>query len=305
MAQAKKDILLIAKEATRGTAETTFPLDQSYVGHLQPAITQGLGEVMASATWPYLAAAVAVGATCQLTFQPDLNINTIRDIIAMIVARTSGAQHAFTIAHNQQGVAAARYAGCVARQLTLEFSRGSSPDGSSILAGTMELDCMQSELAGSVAAGTPATGNRFQLRHSTITINGVAYSAVTSFRCVISVEHSSGPPGASNARAWMTDGLEQTEIVATVRMATNALRTLVEAGTEMASTSFVLATGTANETITGTVAKAKISSRTLQEMDGEVLEEVTIRPYYGSTYPVVWTAGSAIGASALSIAFPT
>ena len=69
-----------------------------------------------------------------------------------------------------------------------------------------------------------------------------------------------GPVNASNVRLYIEDGHEANDISTVQRFATTAWRLLCENSTEFAAT-FVLATGTATETVTATIAKAQAETR--------------------------------------------
>lgn len=288
-------------ESTRGTA-VTATLEQAVKGDgFRPTLTNNLGQVMPSSTFPYRGDSVPVGVTASLAMTVDANITNIRDLILMATKRTAGVLPAFTIIDGQQGVGVARYSGGVCRQMTLGFSGGATPGEDSVLSVSHEFETMLAENAqGALASLTQAHARRFQLRHSTFTVNGVAATKITAMNLVVANALSLGRPDATNKRIFLEDGNEETTIRLTAQFAAAAWRALVEASTEIPVV-LVLATGSANETVTATIAKAQVQSRTVAEGDGVVTEEIEIVPHYGSAAPVVWTYGSSIGASVVGL----
>lgn len=303
MAQKMKDVVLFGKEAVaRGTIATTFPLHQPYVGNgLVPTLTNHLGEILSSSTWPYVTTRVPLGVTAALAFSPDWNRDTIRDLITMITKRTTGDQSSISIQHTRAGIGHAKYLGCVVAGANLEYSRSGSPDAASLLGGSMNFECMQAAVTSGVTPGTQAIASRFQLQKATLTLNAVAATKVLSYRRAWTIAHSLGPPDASNLRLFLEDGALQEEISLVAQFTAVAWDTLLLAGTEFAA-SVIHATGTANETVTETMGKVQMESHQLGESEGTVTEEITIKPHHtGAVDPTVWTFGSSIGATVLSL----
>ncbi|MFO0971824.1 MAG: phage tail tube protein [Phycisphaerae bacterium] len=302
MAHQLQDIVLLGKETTRGTIAGTFPLDQP-VFALIPTLSNPGGEILSNTGYPFAADVVPVGVTASLEMTPEVNRDTIRDLIDLVTKRTSGDQPQVSIKHGHAaGVTGTnphmQYLGCVARSLRMNFSAGGQPSGESILQASVGLECMTFAAIAGVSAGTKANARKFQLRHSTITINSVAATKVLSLEHSIDVEHELGRVDASNARLFIQDGMESHAINLTGVFDTIAWRDLVTAATEHAVT-IVFGTGTANETVTATIAKAQIQSRTLANQNGLLTQQVTIKPY--SSSGVAWSYGSSIGASVLSL----
>jgi hypothetical protein len=304
MPQGMKDIVLIGKEAVaRGTEAALFPLHQPFLaGRLGQTITNHLGQISSSSTWPYITDQVPLGSTVALTFAPDINANTIRDLIDLATKRTAGDQPSVSIKHSQAGVSDALYLGCVVSQLVLEYSRQASPDSSSLLSGTMNFECFGTGVpALAVAAGTQGAGRRPQIAKSTFTLNGVGALEVLSYRRTMTIAHGMGPPGENNLRLWIQDGELDENVVLTARFTTGAWRALVQGATEHAAV-IVHATGTANETVTETMGKVQAESFEISDEDGTVVEQVTLKPFHtGAADPTVWAYGTAIGASVLAL----
>ncbi len=301
MAQKMKDIVLFGKETTPGTVAGSFPLDQPFLGAgLVPSISEHLGEIMSSSTWPHRTEQVPLGSSARLTFTPELNIATIRDIILMATQRTNGDLPFLSIGHTRAGVGQAHYLGALCASLSLEYSRGGSPDASSILQASMEFEAMLVAHTTGLSAGTKGAGRRFKIGAGTFTINGVAATKVMSYRRTITNELALGAPDeASSKRIFLEAGAMDDEIVIVAQFNDAAWSTLTLAGTEHA-VSIVHATGSANETVTETIGKARISSHQLSEQDGTTTQEITIKPYHtGAAAPCVWTFGTAIGATVL------
>lgn len=303
MAIKKKDIVLMGLESTRGTVAGTFPLHHPFLGAgLVPTLTNNQGEVQSTSTWPVLTTQVGVGLTAGLAFTPDINVATVRDLIRLITERVSGDLNAISIKHSRVGVGDMLYTGCAASQLSLEYSRGSSPDAGALLQGTINFECMQAASSSGAAAGTQGTGRYFQIGRATFTVNGVAATKVLSYRRQITVAHALGPPDSTGKRLFLEDGELTEEITLVAQFTATAWSAAAVADTEMTSTSIVHATGTANETVTETMGKCKVKTHTLGETDNTTTEEITIVPHYtGAANPTVWTYGSSVGASVLGI----
>jgi hypothetical protein len=302
MSQQLNHQVQFGKEVTRGTpVATTLELPVVEDG-FRPTITNALGEVMASSTFPYITDQVPVGVTAELSITADANRDTIRDIILMCTKRTAGLLPSFTIIDDQQGVGTARYSGCVARQLTLQYSQSGTPDGSAILRATMQFDCMKVENGqGSIAALSQAVARHFIMNRGSTTVNNVAATGVLSTIIEWINNLSMGPVDAANVRTWLVEQSERTSVRHVARFAATTWRALVEAATQANTNTITIATGTANETVTLSIPAAQINSRTLGESAGEVTEEITLMPF-GSGGPAISPAfGSAIGASLLGL----
>jgi tail tube protein len=301
VAQKKKDIILLGKEATRGTVAGSFPLQLPFMGDgLVPTLTDHLGRVMSSSTWPYDTVQVPVGVTAALALTPDLNIGVIRDLITAITKRTAGDMPQLSIKHSRAGVSGAQYLGCVISAANIEYSRSGSPDGSALLQGSINLECMSATSGATVVAGTAPTGHYFRLQNGTFTVNGSTLTKVLSYRRSWTIAHALGPPDSTNIRLYLEDGELEETITLVAQFTAAALSDLVFNQTEHAVT-IVHATGTATETLTETIAKAQVETHTLGVQDGTTTEEITIKPYYGSTDPTVWTFGAGIPAATLSL----
>ncbi|MBX3396501.1 MAG: hypothetical protein KF841_14160 [Phycisphaerae bacterium] len=302
MPQKMTDIVLFGKETTRGTKASTFPLHMPFLGQgLVPQITQHVGEILSSSTWPYDTKQVPLGATARLTFTPEFNINTIRSILTMVTKRTSGVQPSVSITHTRAGVGHAQYLGVVAAALSMEYSRSGSPDASSVLQGSMDFECMSAAETTGVSAGTQANARRFKLQAATLTLNSVACTKVLSYRRSMTIEHALGAPDSNNARIFLEDGrhMDEVNIVAQFNATDADWLALILAGTEVPLV-VVHATGTANETVTETFGTAQIVNHTLNEQDGTIIVEIAVKPYHtGAAIPDVITYGSLIGADTL------
>lgn len=303
MALPLKHRVQMALEVTRGTAVAPTTLEMPIMGDgMKATIVDATGKIIASSTWPYATDEVPVGVYCSgITMRVEANRDNIRDLILLATKRTSGNLPSVTIVHDQSGVGVARYSGCVCRSITLEFSRGATPGDDNLLAVNMEFDCMKAENGqGAIAALTPASARRFQIRKGTYTVNAVSATETSSLRIAVTNQLALGPVDGSDKRLYIEDGEEMNEIATTQRFTTTAWRALVEGSTEFAA-SFVLATGTANETVTATIAKAQGGARELGELDGVVTEQIGLKAFYGAAAPVVWTFGSAIGLTVLGL----
>lgn len=302
MAQKLKHRVQLGLEITRGTpVATTLELPVLDDG-FKPTLVNAQGEIMASSTWPYKTDSVPVGVTASLSMAVNLHRDNIRDLILMATKRTAGVLPAVTIIDDQHGVGVARYSGCVLRRLAMGYSRSGSPDKSSILTGVLEFECyLPAAGVGALAGLTQIDARKFQLRHGTITVNNVAASEILSSSIEIANLLSLGPVSAANLRAWIEDGEESQAIKHTARFTATTWRALVEGQTAAATNTIVLATGTATETVTATIAAAQIGTRNLADSDNVVTEEIDVMPYYSGAAPVVWSFGAAIGASVLGL----
>jgi len=299
-----RDAVLFAKQTNRDTPNTTPGLYQPIEGDgLVPTYVNNLGEVIASAGWPSINDEVPVGVTASLALQPLANINTIRDLILMMTARTAGYLPTMTISHTQASVGnGMRFEGCVPGGLTLEFSRSGSPDRAAVLSASQTWECRKATAA-TISAGvlTQPTGRKFQIRHSTFTINGVGATKILSCRLTHTNEMEMGGPSASNERIFLEEGTENVAVELTAHFDSEAYRDLVLNETQHVA-SIIFATGTANETVTATMNRVQAQQRTLQNGPVTMIQGLTLKPFFDGTNPhVVWTFGSQIGASALSL----
>jgi len=306
MAQKMRDIIKLGVETTRGTLASSMALTQPFVGDgFRPVFTAGLAPIQASGTFPYDTDAVPVGATVAGQLTPEINIATIRDLVLLATKRTSAALPAVSIQHLHQSISGSNpqmsYLGGVCRELQLGFSRGASPGGENILTGSLGFEFYGYAVATGLSGGTQATGHHFQIRNTTFTLNAVVALEVLGFQLTVSNGLSLGPVDSANARLWIEEGMEQTSVSLTARLASVDYRDLIRAQTEFAAT-IVLGTGTSNETVTLTMGKVQLSSRTIAEQDGVLTEQITLVPFYtGAAAPCVWTFGSSIGATVLSL----
>lgn len=299
-----KDIVLFGKEAVaRGTEAASFALQQPFGGSgLKPQLTNHRGEVMPSSIFPYMHA-YSLGVTGSLPFAPDINRDTVRDLITMISKRTSGDQSPVSIAHIKGGTAQAKFLGCVVGSANMGYSTSGSPDASAILQGDMSFETMKVAAASGFSAGTPAVARHFLLPKATFTLNGVAATKILSYRRSWTIQHSLGPPtGADPAmRMYLEDGMLQEQVDIVAQFTAVAWETLLLAGTKFAA-SVIHATGTANETFTETMAEVDMETHQLGSQEGVLTEQITIKPGHDFTnIPTVWTYGSAIGSSVLSL----
>lgn len=301
MPQKMQDIVKFGKEVTRGTGVSPS-LHLPFLGEgLSPVLTNNLGKVQASGTWPYDTANVPLGCTAALTFVPDINVDTIRTLLLMATKWADGVFPSLSIAHSRSGVGDALYTGCVASQLSMEYSRSGSPGAEAILQGSLNLECMKPEATGSVAAGTQANAGRFKIGAGTFTINGVSALQVLSYRRTLSIAHALGPPAADNKRIYLEDGAVEESVELTARFAAEAWSDLVLNATEHTAV-MVHGTGTANETVTETLGSVQAESHQLNSAEGTVTEQITLKPAHtGSVAPTIWTFGTGIGADALNL----
>lgn len=301
-----KDTILIGKETTRGTVASSYALDQPYLGKgIDHTLTNHLGEVLSSATHPSPTIEVPLGTTGALSITPDVNLATVRDLIDMVTKRTADALSSLSIARLQYGATSGQlsFLGCLPSSMALQYSRASSPDASAILQGTWSFECMQPVATSALTAGSKGTGHYFKLANITLTINSVAATAVLAYSRQTNVALSLGPPNSSGIRDWIEEGAVSDEITITAKFlsASIAWQTLTLAGTAHA-VSIVHATGTSNETVTETMGACQIRTLQLNEQDGTVTATLVIKPYHtGAAASTVWTYGSAVGASVLSL----
>lgn len=305
MAQKGKHRIQMAAEVTRGTAVTPMTLELAVIDDgFQPTLRNGLGEIITNATFPYVTAQVPVGVTASFSLKPDVNRDNIRDLLSLAFKRTSAVLPSVTVVDDQFGIGAARYAGCVCSGLTLSASRGGSPGRENIWSiESMTFECMSvANGSGTIASLTAAVAPRFHLRNTTFLVNNVSATEILSSRIGFANALGLGPVNGSDVRLFIEDGMETHDLQHTARFTSTAWRLLVEGATEAATNTIVIGTGTANETVTLTIGKARIESRELGESDGVVTEQIAIKPYHtGSAAPIVVAYGSSIGATVLGI----
>jgi hypothetical protein len=293
----------IGLETTPGTA-VTATLELPLVGDLiTPTQSPGHAEVRANWSFPSATTIVPTGVAHRFGLSIACNINVVRDLVLLSAKDHNGDLPYFTLVHKQADNGLAQYAGCQVMSLTLSVTRGREP-GEDIWLASLVCECMSMTEGspGSYASLTAPTGRHFQLRHSTITINSTAVPLAFGTSIAISNNLAAGPVNSSNVREYLKRGPETLDISVSRAFATLALKNLVAAQTEAATNSIVLATGTANETVTFTMGKLQLGERGQGVTEDVVSESVPLRPYHtGSAHQLVPTFGSSIGASALSL----
>lgn len=294
----------MALEVTRGTPVTPMTMALPLLDPgLVPTDTGHLGEVAAGWSFPSRTVMVPLGTTHSFSVTVDANVGNIRDLILLATKRTNNSLPSTTVVQNQTGIEPGRYFGCVVERLRLGWTRGPSPDQSAILACQLDFQCMGFEAnAGAMASLTAANGNRFTGRHSTVTVHSTAQSIVGSCELVIQNKLGFGSPDPTSKREYIVDGLDMPEIRVTRQFYDMFLRSLLLTQTEATGNSLVFATGVANETLTFSMGKLRVGTRTRGNMEGAPSEDVTLEPYHtGAAHQILPTFGSAIGASVLGL----
>lgn len=294
MAQPLNHRVQLGRESTWGQAGS-LTAEWPVVGAgFKPAIADDLKEVEASSTYPYTTDQVSMGVSGSLTIEVDANVATIRDIILVASARTSGVLNRFTIVDNQHGVGVAQYLGCVCKSMTLSASR------SDVLKVTLTFECFKSTNGtGTLGSLTQGTGHHFAHRHSTIKVNNVEATKVLTTEISLDNGLDAGPVQADGSRMYIQEGNAKYGIKHTAMFDSTAWRVLIEASTAAATNTIVFSTGTASETVTATIATARLRSRGIGSEGSVVSEDIELAPYGASA--VAWSFGSSIGASALSL----
>lgn len=299
-----RDVILIGAESARGTLASTFPFACPFVSPgLKPQTNAALAEIRASTDWPGISDRVGVGVTKQLPLTPDINVNTIADLIKMATKRTSGALNSYSIKHAHSGLAGTnpvnRYLGAVCSGFNMSFSGGENPGLESILVGSWNFETMGFAAATETLSGTQPTGRRFQIRPSTFSVNSVAQAKVLSMELAGQNELSLGRPDSTNTRIYLEDGEFIISAKLVVQFVNVNWRDLVDAQTEFPA-SLVLATGTATETATLALTKCKAGDRPLAVAGKTYTEEITALAYQTGADPfALWTFGAGIGANVL------
>jgi hypothetical protein len=286
------DIVLIGVEETRGTAVAgaltlAFARDGVDFRH-----TQHTARSQGSSTFPLKGKPVALGLTPTIRMTPEINVETVRDIIEMATIRADGILSSFTIL--QAKPAQKKISGCVVSSLELSFSRSAAPGDDAILVASMELAGMLEAAATGITAGTLGAGNPFVISKSTFTINSVEATKVLSFRHRITNAIAPTVHKSDLSVEGLVDGECEHETTLTALFDADAWRALCAAGTAH-DASLVLATGTANETVTLDYEDAILGAHTPSGSD-VVVQEVTIV----GDGPAI-SFGASIGAGVLSL----
>lgn len=303
MPHSMRNIVKVGPEVTRGTAVATT-LTMPFMGEgLRPSYQRHLAKIRSSSTFPYVTTHVPLGINHALRFTPEVNVETIRDIFEMALVRdaTTKLLTSLTIEESGVGIDPMKYAGCVCSSLEYAFSRSANPDVSAVLAATMEFAAMSGVTVSAPTAGTQGAGGHFQMAKSTFTINSVSALEVLSFRGQRTNALAIGPHDADGNVTYIDDGEVDDSFELVARFATDAWRNIVKNATEHAS-QFVIATGTANETVTLDIGAGQLESHELGEDSGIVTERISsVAAHTGTVEPVVVTFGSSIGAGVLAI----
>lgn len=302
MPNTKRETLLAGLESTRGTVASSFDWDVHMTEAFQRNIEHGHAQIDGNAYFPDPAAQEAIGQIAQPRIVPDVNINTIRDLILLMTSRTSGALPSISLRHEVPDADEMNFLRCVPSELALSYSRGGTPGNEDILVANMSLECMQAAATTGISAGTKPVGNRFKMSQASFSINSVAATQVVSYSRTMRVNLDLGGLNSSGQRIYIVDGMLEQEITLRARFTSAGWRTIVSAGSAVPVV-IVHATGTANQTVTETIGAAKIQSHTISEDGNTRMEEITIRnpPHTGAAAACVWTFGSSIGASVLGL----
>jgi len=302
MPNTKRETLLAGLESTRGTVASTFDWDVHLVGAFERNLEHGHAQIDGNAYFPDPAAQEAIGQIAQPRVTPDININTIRDLILLLTSRTSGALPSISLRHDVPDADEMNFLGCVASELSLNYSRGATPGNEDILQGTLGLECMQAAGTTGISAGTKPVGNRFKMSQASFSINSVSALEVVSYSRTMRVALDLGGLNSSGKRIYIVDGMLEQEVTLRARFTSDGWRSIVSAGSAVPVV-IVHGTGTANETVTETIGAAKIQNHTIAEDGNTRMEEITIRnpPHTGAAAACVWTFGSSIGASVLGL----
>jgi len=259
-------------------------------------------EVRASSTFPYQTDEIPIGATARPRLMPDLNINTVRDLILLATTRGAGGSITpVTIQDDGIGVASGgmQFLGSIVVEMSLQYSRSGNPDESSILKMELSFECMKPEAKAGIVAGVPATGARFNLEEASFTLNSVAATKVLSYSRTLRITADVGALDSDGKRLFMTPGDVDELVTLEALFDSNAWTALILGRTEFAA-AIVHSTKGANETVTETMGKCQFRSNNQSSSNGTVRERVELRPRHtGAAAPTVWTFGSGIGASVL------
>lgn len=302
-----QDIILVGVEAVaRGTLAASFPFALPFISPgLKPEQTPGLAQIRASTDYPSISDQVGVGNTVKFPITPDINVNTIRDIIKMATKRATGDLTSFSFKHSHRGLTGTnpvnRYLGCLVAGLRMGFSAGGSPGQDAVLAGSMDVETLGFTRANETLTGTQPTGNRFQLRHSTFDVNAVANAKVVGCEMNVVNEVDGGRPDASNIRIYLEEGFFVLDVMVRAKFENVNVRDLVDAQSDVPVT-VTFKTGVANETVALAVPHSRIGERPLSTEGGVYIEQFRGLAFgTGSDPSALFTFGSAIGASALGL----
>lgn len=300
MALGITNVIGIGKETTRGVvAASAFQLPIMGDG-FTPRIEQAIAGVVDSASFPWMREGVPMGRSFGISVSPTPNVDTIADILGLALARTAGVLPSVSFKELLTATLKRNWLGCVCSSLGLEFSR------EELLTARMEFTAM-SNATGDGAAGTQPVGNRFKLHASSFTLNSVAATRVLSMSYDVTNTLFPAEPGSSLNIAELLDGGTEQEFRLTANFDSLTWRALIEGATQF-DAEIVLATGTADETVTMTIAAAQLASHAIGGGGDIVTQDIVLRPFSvdnGATPPVAFATGLAIGASQLSLTLPS
>lgn len=301
----KNRIILIGAESTAGTEASSMDMHVPFLDNgLDRNIQGNNAEVWSSRTFPYQTDEIAIGATASPKLMPEVNVNTIRDLLLMLVSRGAGGSMPFvTIQDDGVGVAngGVQFLGAICVEISMQYSRSSTPDNSSLLTMELSFECMKPEAKSGISAGTPGAGAHFLIEKATFTLNSVAATKVLEYSRTMRITANLGALDDDGKRLVITPGNVEELITLDAYFDSAAWTTLILGRTEFAA-SIVHATGGTNETVTETMGKCKFRSNNQSGGDGTVRERVELRPKHtGAAAPTVWTFGTAIGPSVLGL----
>lgn len=286
------DIVLVGVEETRGSAVAgTLTLAFARDG-VDFRLTQHTARSQGSSTFPLRGKPVALGLTPTIRMTPEINVETVRDIIEMATERTDGILNSFTIL--QAKPTQKKVSGCVVSSLDLSFSRSGAPGDDAILVASMELAGMLLAAATGITAGTLGAGNPFSISKSTFTINSVPATKVLSFRHRITNSIAPTVHKSDLSLEGLVDGDCEHATTLSALFDDDAWRALCAAGTAHDAV-LVLATGTASETVTLTWEDVILGDHSPSGSD-VVVQEINI---VGDGPGIAF--GAEIGAGVLSL----
>ncbi|MCB9852766.1 MAG: hypothetical protein H6819_06695 [Phycisphaerales bacterium] len=305
MGHEKNRIILLGVESTPGTEASSMDMHVPFLDiGFERNIEANNAEVWSSSTFPEQTDEIAHGATAAPKLMPEVNVNTIRDLLLLAITRGAGGSITHvTIQDDGLGVSSGgvQFLGAVVVELSMRYSRQSQPDASSLLTMELSFQCMKPEQKSGISAGTPASGARFRIEDAVFTLNSVAATKVLEYSRTMRIAADLGALDADGKRLFITPGNIEQVVTLDAFFDSAAWTALILGRAEFAA-SVVHSTGNANENFTETMGKCKLRRHNLGSNNSTVRELIELRPKHtGAAAGTVWTFDTAIGASVLGL----
>jgi len=296
----KEAIVNIGLEGTPGeAASSTYSF--AFLGEgFKPTVDNQVEQIEASTHHPYPTRQIVTARQITAPFTPFIHGGTIKDLILMACPKGDGSRPTFTVECDNMAYDNQKMVGVVPTSLELTFAREAGGGSAMILQGSMQLQAAKLPAGTSVSETSAPAGAEFLANTSGVTVNSVAAEDILAWTWRRTLAWTLGPPDENLDAMYIVPARIVDEFDVRKGLTDGAWFDLA-ASPAAVDAEFVLATGTANETVTITANKATVQKHTPSGED-EVVETLSlVNEHTGSAEPVSVAFGAAIGASRLGL----